>query len=265
MPYTLDMEPVSTAWGSPTARIYVPRRRHFRPVASPTGLGAGEPTVSAAAGEGSSVASTLISVGALTGPVGWAIAGGAAVAALLTHFLGGGCGEPCIDAAKVEQIYEAAANNLMAVGKLGMISKTEAISGMQTLMQAGQQHEAQLGAQPHSKAGAANLSKVIAGEITAAQSLADTPTVPIDLNRARGVYMSGHGWYPDSLAAAAQWTDTFLTSVASSRPAPSAISSAGQQIAQALGLARPSASSPGISPLFILAGAAILIFFLMRK
>jgi hypothetical protein len=71
---------------------------------------------------------------------------GAAVAlvALIAHFVGGGCGNACVDSAKAEQIYEVAADDILAVAKLGMIGQADAIAAMQALLQGGQQHMAQL-------------------------------------------------------------------------------------------------------------------------
>src|SRR5207237_5114748 len=190
---------------------------------------------------------------AAAGPAAPFVAAGAAAVALFTHVFGGGCGHACIDAAKIEQIYEAAADNLLAVGKLGMISRAEAVGGMQMLMQAGQQHEAQLNDSQAQK-GAANLSKVVAAEINAANSLPEAARVPLDLNRARSVYMSGHGWYPDSLSAAAQWTDQYLAGLASNP-----VRAVAQTASEALTV------SGGDVPSLVIVGLGIVVlFFLFR-
>lgn len=52
-----------------------------------------------------------------------------AVAALLFSIFGGGCGAACIDAAKVEQVFEAAADNLYLLARAGMIDPAHAAIG----------------------------------------------------------------------------------------------------------------------------------------
>ena len=182
------------------------------------GLGAGLPRASGIVGSAGGTAAEILALAPATGPAAPFVAAAAAVIALFTAFFGGGCGQACIDGAKVEQIYEAAAENILAVGKLGMIGRSAVLSALQLLTQAGQQHEAQLlnrtgREDPHASAGAANLVRVI-GELEAeADQLSETPTRALDLSAARGAYVSGSGWYSDSLSAAAQWTDTYLSSI----------------------------------------------------
>lgn len=188
MPYVIDMQPARGA--SPHgARAYVPHSRYYRPgpppfPRAPRALGAGSPAgeqaaefasggasvasgIATATGAAASVAAgtagTLATVAVAAIPIVGAVA---ALGALLAQFIGGGCGSACVNAAETEQIYEAAADNLLAVGKAGMITRDEAIAGMQALIQAGVQHEAQL-ATKQGQAGSGNLTKVINAEIAA--------------------------------------------------------------------------------------------------
>ncbi|MGH9406777.1 MAG: hypothetical protein ACRD3D_13195 [Terriglobia bacterium] len=206
-------------------------------------------TASVAAG----TAGTLATVAATAIPIVGAVA---ALGVLLAMYIGGGCGNACIDSSKVEQIYEAAADNLYAVGQLGMITRDEAIAGMQALIQAGQQHEAQLN-DKQAQSGIANLTKVINAEIADCQNLSDTPTTPINLTQAHSVYVSASGWYPDSLAAASQASDEYLSQLASARganpssPATSSLTSGSVSIAGVT-----------LSPLVIVAGLGALLLVL---
>jgi hypothetical protein len=191
-------------------------------IGSSTGGGIGGGLTAAASGGGlaavglgaigtaSSLGWLPTSLGALAaGPVGIAIVAGVALAALFAHFLGGGCGAPCIDAAKAEQIYEAAADNLYNVAKAGLLGKADAIKGMQQLISMGQKHESNWTTE-QARNGSADLTRVISAEITAAGSLPTAATHPLTLAAARTHYVGGQGWYPDALSAAAQLTDTFL-------------------------------------------------------
>lgn len=248
--------------------VYVPRGR-YRLMATPPreihpvpstrtgryvrrGLGNGRAAAGAAGGTAINVGTKLLAVNPIAGA---AVIIGGAITMLISKFIGKGCGHACIDASKVEQIYEAAADNLYAVGKLGMITRGEAIAAMQYLIQGGQQHEAQLN-QPHSKKGTENLTKVINAEIAAAGSLPETATVPIDMAKARGVYVQAKsGWYADSVTAGAQLSDQVLSSLAASpeRQALTAVSQAGAAL-----------ESAGIPPVLALVGIGALLWWMAK-
>jgi len=133
-----------------------------------------------------------------------------AVAALLWSILGGGCGEACIDASKVEQVYEAVADNLFLIARAGMIASAEAVLMMEHFREVGRETEDRLGTTA-SHMGFINLSKVIDAEVAAAKLLSNTPTVPLTLAAARALYVGGAGWYPDSIALASRLTDQFVS------------------------------------------------------
>jgi hypothetical protein len=157
---------------------------------------------------GSAFASVLGAV-ATFAPIVGAFVG---LALLLKQFIGKGCGSACIDAAKAEQIYELWADNLLAVLKLGMISTDQALAGMALAIQNGVQHENEFN-DAQSRKGATNLTNVIRAEMLDVPAYAHVKRVPLDLAKAREAYISGPGWYPDSVAAAAQLTDEYLTSL----------------------------------------------------
>lgn len=166
-----------------------------------------------------------------------------------------GCGETCINASKVEQIYEAAALNVEEVGNLHMISRDEAIAGMQMFAQAGQQHEAQIGDE-HAQAGAENLTKVIGDIIARSQSLPTEATKPLNLDEARGAYVRagsyGKEWYDGSLSAAGQLADQYLSGLAASPE---------RQITQAAGQVESALKRAGIPPWAALAAAGVAIIW----
>lgn len=138
---------------------------------------------------------------------------GAAVAVVLLalHFIGHGCGAPCIEGSKAEQIYEAAADNLYLVYKLGMISAVHAIAGMAYLISAGTHHLQSFNTDAANR-GITNMTTTIHAEVRDVQVTPAPKAKALDLNAAHAVYVTGPGWYPESLAAAAQLTDEILNS-----------------------------------------------------
>jgi hypothetical protein len=231
----------------------VPSRRTGRYVRRDArGMGNGRAAAGAAGGTAISIGTKVLAVNPIAGA---AIIIGGAVTMLISKFIGKGCGQACIDASKAEQIYEAAADNLYAVGKLGMVSRAEAIAAMQMFLQGGLQHEAQLN-QPHSKKGAENLTKVINAEIAAAGSLPESASKPIDIAAARSVYKKAKsGWYPDSIAAGAQLSDQVLSSLADdpARQVGTAITQAGEALEKA-----------GIPPALAIVGVGALLWWMNR-
>jgi len=131
---------------------------------------------------------------------------------LIAHFIGHGCGAACVDAAKAEQIYELAADNLAAVFKLGMITLEQAVAGMVYFIGLGQQHEATF-ADKQADKGSEHLTGIIRQEIQGVQAAPKPKPQPLDLTKATAAYVSGPGWYPDSVNAAAQLTTEYLNAL----------------------------------------------------
>lgn len=169
---------------------------------------------------GMGIAASLLATSATTGPAAPFVAAGAGLVALFSKiFTGANPLEE--DASKVEQCYEAAANNLGAIFKrTQMITKAEALSAMQALISAGQNMEtvlAQKGIGQPAINGARNIEVSITDSM---QGLAGTPEIAtpatINVATARQYYVGGSlgqsskGWYADSLATAATLTDNFL-------------------------------------------------------
>lgn len=140
------------------------------------------------------------------------------VALILVHYLGHGCGQPCIDAAKAEQIYEAASDDILAAYKLGMITQGQAVGIMAHLFAAGTQHMAGFNTSQANK-GAMNMQKVINALIAQVPHTAQAKATPLNLNTAHLDYIQGPGWYPDALTAATPLADEYLNAVATTKGA----------------------------------------------
>lgn len=276
--HVIEMVPVRQGWGGShtltgVARTYAPRRERNRRSAAPhssrRGVGAGTPAGQQVAAGASSIAAGVAELGTTSALSGTLLAASAipivgavaAIAALVLHFVGGGCGQACISAAEAEQIYEAAADNLMAALKLGMIPRSAAVAGMQAFIQAGQQHEARFATAngqmtPQAKAGVANLEKVIQAEIAKAETYPDAVMAPLNLAtvQANFVQPGAKGWYASSVSAGAQLALAFLQQIASSLPPVTSPLPSGS--APTAGTAILSPTSPGGS-ILTQAGAAI--------
>lgn len=217
----LDLLTTSPTWTSGLGPAPVP------PVIDPSvsagggGGGGTSPFTEATYAETTSVAATASIEGmAQAGLVSTAFAAEAAivipvigiaigVALLLVGFLGGGCGAPCVEGSKAEQIYEAAADDILAVFKLGMITAAQAVAIMAHLIAAGQQHLAGFNT-PQANKGADNMQKVIQAEIADVAEAKPAKATPLNLTEAHLHYVQGPGWYPDSLVAAGQLADEYL-------------------------------------------------------
>src|SRR5215472_13514348 len=136
-----------------------------------------------------------------------------AVALLALSFFHGGCGSPCTNAAKTEQIYESAADNIGAAFRHGLITRAQAIAGMKLMIQLGQQHEQQYGTE-HADKGAAHLTTIIEELIGGVSSEPQPAPHKFSLEVAREYYVQPQpGWYPDALQAGAQVADSYLDSL----------------------------------------------------
>lgn len=176
-------------------------------------MGAGDPTAAQFVGASGSLSSGMLSILApamAAGPIGIAIGLAAVLGSLIFSYIGGGCGQACIDASKMEQIYETAGNNAHALVTIGMVTAIEAVAFLRCLIYAGEQHEAALNTK-QGQAGSSNMTNDLNAEIAAVQN-SSSPGGPIDLNEARSLYVVGSPghWYGDAAAAGAQLTDAWL-------------------------------------------------------
>lgn len=199
----------------------------------PTGT-AGPETVRFVLALGDQIVSFITAQEMTTAAVGWVMSFGLttltaipiagaiiAVGALIISFLGGGCGDACINASKLEQLFEAAATNLLALGRYGMLTKHQVIVGIFQFIQVGMRAVTQLGTMAGQQ-GATNLNVTLMNLRTAANSLATERTQPIDIATARTMYAGGPGWYADSITAANALTDQYLVGLGATVPTPPA-------------------------------------------
>lgn len=226
---------------------------------------------------------TALGLGVATAPatlgISAAIAGLVAVFSSLFH----GADPRQVGSSQIEQAIEAAADNLYALAKNGMIYVAEAVVGMETLLAQGQQNEQSWGGQAGSR-GYTNLTNVINAEIAAVKLLSDNVTQEIDLQKAQAWYVQkgpAGTWYDVSIDAANQLTDSFLQALPARSLAGMVKSTAAtvvqgsstlfQQIGNLLG--EPLAAAPvaaagqpasALSPALAISGLA-LGFLLLRR
>lgn len=184
---------------------------HTRPPTSYTrGLSAGWQA-------GQQIAAGVIAAAPIAGPAAPFVALGGELMALFTSFFGGGCGQACQIPARAEQIYERAANDILAVGKDGQLGPNETAAGISAMLNAGIQHLTQLEKQvgQHASDAIANMqNKAIGPEIAVAAALPPA-SKPLNPQTAPAVFgMAGPGWYSDSAAAGDQLAMAYLASVA---------------------------------------------------
>lgn len=141
-----------------------------------------------------------------------------AVAGFLILMLGGGCGEACIDSSKIEQVYEAIGDNLWRVAKAGMMSGPAAVVAITHFMGVGDQALNRLGTS-QAQSGEQNMNQVMTNLIAHARTLPANATAPLNIPAAQKLYVSGAGWYPDSISVASQVTTKFLEAMATATPA----------------------------------------------
>ena len=212
------------------------------------GLGAGLPGVQQASGivggaaatAGTVLSSSAFSTSALAAAavpvVGWIVAG-AALAALLASYLGGGCGEACVIPAKAEQIYEVAADDIYDVGAAGELGASDTVAGVTAMLNAGIQHVQQLGTGKHIEDAITNMrNKSIGPIIAAASKLPAQATRTLDASTVQSLFkMRGPGWSSGSVVSGDQLAVAYLQSVAqagaSSALARATVSRSGIQIA----------------------------------
>ncbi len=138
--------------------------------------------------------------------------------AFFVSWLGGGCGARCTDAARTEQIYEAAADNMLQLVIHGYLTPEEATLGMQAMIAAANQAESRFGTTQATN-GAKNATSVIKNEITSIHAQALVPLTGSTSGASQLYLKPGkHGWYTDSLAEAANLTDGVLQRAVARRP-----------------------------------------------
>lgn len=244
-----------------TASIYA------RDISQISGAAAGATAAGIAAVSGTSIAAAGATAAPLTLGISAAVAG---LAALVSTFFKGA--NPLqVPAAKVEQTFELACDNLWTFYKLGMLSKDAALQGMRDMLTAGQQSLQALILQfPGSQAditkavnkGQVNMAKTINAEM-AGFSVYTPPVsnVPLDFSTAQSQFTGGPGWYPESLAASLQLTQQWVSNLTPLDSTEALIS----QLPGMSGAVTALSTYTGISPAWATLVIVLLVLFLLWR
>jgi hypothetical protein len=133
-------------------------------------------------------------------------------AALIWSMLGGACGEACVIAAKIEQIYEGTATNLLQLVRAGMLGSAGAVPLMYHLQGVAYTALQRLGTMAGQR-GITNMFNVTNALINAARLLPAHATKPLILSDAQALYVGGPGWYSDSIELATRLTNQFINGI----------------------------------------------------
>jgi hypothetical protein len=167
--------------------------------------------------EGVAVGKTIMAAAPATGPAAPIVAAVGELTELVSSFIGGGCGQACIASAQAEQIYEYAGQCLDAVAKAGMLSQGDLVSGLESILSAGQQHLQSLESQdPQAAKGLTNLTSTLTSDINAAGGIPSVAPNPLDISQAATLFPSTTGWYAGSASAGAQLALAYLQSLPAS-------------------------------------------------
>ena len=215
---------------------------------------------------GQEVGGSIMQIAPLTGPAAPFVALGGELVKIFSEFFGGGCGQACIQSAKLEQVPEAACDSLQAVAALGMLNQADYMTAIQQIINYGTQQLQNLLAKGDSRAqgGITNLAKSTSGNVAYGQTMPTLATKPLDLGAAQAVFLNAStpGWYSDSIVAGNQLALQVLQSIAANQ----ASSLTGGGTASAVsGTVAALSSKTGIPALGIYAGFAALIWVLIRK
>lgn len=177
-----------------------------------------------ATGVASAVGGTLAAGGSASAAFGAAatllsnpvtiIVGVVALIAILAEFLGKGCGEPCIESSKLEQVYEVAADIVAHAVVLGMVPFAQWANLYQAILQQGDQAFTTLKQQgdPKASAGLANMQKVLAGLAPVAPAKTQKYNWTTLLTSWLAMTNTS-GWYPDSLQSGENLAETTLAQI----------------------------------------------------
>lgn len=198
-------------------------------ISASIGLGTG---VVGASTAGAAAGTTAASVGAASTVVGLV----AVPVLILLGRLFRGADPRQVPAAQIQQVFEAASHNLLAVGRAGLISRAEVVDGARLFLRKGREFydRADVVLGPAEERGAARMGVNVNEVIIAAQggavpapvsgdylqpppgaAVAASRTQRLDLASARSYYIpvSKSGWYRQSLDAAQRLTDSYLESL----------------------------------------------------
>lgn len=123
-----------------------------------------------------------------------------------------------VPASQLEQAIEAAADNIQALYRAGLITNSQRLQGQQALLYQGQQAFQSIisrggDVKPFAN-GLQNMTRVVSNVMAANQPQTATGQT-LSVATAQQYYKSGPGWYPGSTLKAAQLTDAFVQDITS--------------------------------------------------
>jgi len=199
------------------------------------------------------------------------------VETLLSLFhVGQGCGQACITSADTEQIFEAAADDVYAAAKAGMITEAEAVAAIQWLQQQGDAQMANL-AQSDSKAksGQQNMDKTLQAEIAAVHGNTSIPISvptaalnPTQLTSSVFIQPGTSGWYADAVSQGSSLALQAIADATNVTAAQAPAAAAGTATVSASGSLTSDVSSlfSGLSSTQLSIGVALIAaVFLMSR
>lgn len=203
---------------------------------------------------GVEVGKSIEASAAVAGPAAPVVAAVGAVVALISEFFGGGCGAACTESAELEQVPEAALDDLAAVAQSqpGAVSQSMFQEAYNAIIQYGQQQLSAL-AQKDSQAnaGLTNLSSSTNYSSFIAE-LPEEATVALDVDAAETTIDSHatQGWYAESVEAGNQLA---LQIVQSWADGSSSVS----------GVVSSLAATTGLPEWALLAGAGLVLYMIL--
>ena len=260
-----------------------------------TGIGAGVAVAPAAFAAGTATTAAGPLAALATAGIFAAIA---VPVALLLSKIFHGADPKQVPAAQIQQVFEAACYNLLAIGRAGMLARKEVVDGAKLFLRVGlewfDRPEVVLGqAEDRAKARLPiNVNEVLAAaegrpvpppvaedwlQPPTGSAVGEIATRPLTLEAARGFYIPTNkaGWYSSSLQAAASLTDEYIAFVLESRKqavaaaeAPVATAAAGVASSllgeEAGALVQKVTSSPA-GTLALWAGGSFLVTWILRR
>lgn len=224
-----------------------------------TDISAGTSVVAGAVGISTALAATTTTaeIAGLATGIG-AIASVAILA--IEAFLHSGCGAPCIDSAKIEQVFEVAADEIQLAAANNWISAQAATMAINQLLQKGIAQYAkfpQLAS--HGQAGVRNMTNVLNAEIQAIPQGA-TGSTPFPANWQSLLMQWRAGWYQDAFASGLQLATTLLSAMKQAQTTASAQSSPAIS-----GVINAATKATGLSGSDIIVGGAAALMGLGGK
>ena len=160
----------------------------------------------AASAEGEVIGKSILTSAAVAGPAAPYVAAVGDLVSIISDFFGGGCGSACTESSTLEQVPEAALQNLHNVAQQqpGAITASQFQTAWQEILNYGVQNLQKLQASGDSKAagGITNLENVT-DYTSFVATLPATQTAALNLSAAQSIFLNpaASGWEPGAVSA----------------------------------------------------------------